>query len=78
MFEKLLKNNNTEKYVKDTNTAIEYLLLIISKKSTNLINIFRLDNDENDQDFELTILRAFLNGKCTLEDFFCVYRINKC
>ena len=62
MFEKF-KVNDPKKYAQDKDLAIKRLEFIISKKSENLINIFRLDGDEGDQDFELTILRAFLNCK---------------
>ena len=65
MFEKI-KINNPTKYAEDLALAVTRLELIISKKSKNLINIFRLDGDESDQDFELTILRAFLNCELLL------------
>ena len=69
MFEKL-KHSDTTKYKTDTALAVERLEFILSKKSENLINIFRLDGDESDQDFELTILRAFLNCKFTFIRLF--------
>jgi hypothetical protein len=58
MFEKLKKNS--KKYSEETSLAIKRLETIISKK-LDLIYIFRLDSEEGEQDFELTILRAFLN-----------------
>jgi hypothetical protein len=61
MFEKLKKNS--KKYLEEVNLAVKRLETIVSKKCENLINIFRLDSEEGEQDFELTILRAFLNCK---------------
>ena len=61
MFEKLKKNS--KKYLEEVNLAVKRLETIVSKKCENLISIFRLDSEEGEQDFELTILRAFLNCK---------------
>jgi len=61
IFEKLKKNS--KKYLEEVNLAVKRLETIVSKKCENLINIFRLDSEEGEQDFELTILRAFLNCK---------------
>ncbi len=61
IFEKL-KKNNPKKYLLEKGLAIQRLEFILSKKSDNLINVFRLD-EEVENDFELTILRAFLNCK---------------
>jgi hypothetical protein len=61
IFEKL-KKNNPKKYLLEKELAIKRLEFILSKKSDNLINVFRLD-EEVENDFELTILRAFLNCK---------------
>jgi len=61
-----LKNNSEreeEKRIEDKNLAITILESIMSKRYKNLINIFRLENEEEEQDFELTILRSFLNSK---------------
>ena len=57
MFEKLKKNS--KKYSEETSLVVKRLETIISKK-LDLIYIFRLDSEEGEQDFELTILRAFL------------------
>ena len=65
MFEKIKKNS--KKWEKETSLAIQRLETIISKK-LDLIYIFRLDSEEGEQDFELTILRAFLN--CEFKFFF--------
>ena len=62
LFEQI-KIKDPKQYVEDTTLAMQRLEFIYSKKSQNLINIFRLDSDEDDRDFELAILRAFLNCK---------------
>ena len=55
---------NQKKYLEEMNLAIKRLEFILSKRSENLIIIFRLDSEEGQQqDFELTILRAFLHCK---------------
>lgn len=39
------------------------LFYVISPKNRGLMNIFRLEDEEDSQDIELAILRAFLNCK---------------
>ena len=63
MFGKL-KNDDPIQYIKEVSLAVQRLELIYSKKSQNLINIFRLNSGEGD--FEIAILRAFLNCKIYL------------
>jgi len=60
IFEKL-KKSDPQLFLIEQSLAIKRLEFILSKKSENLINIFRLDSEEGQQDFELAILRAFLN-----------------
>ena len=59
-----LKLVDQSKYAEELSLAITRLEFILSKKSEDLINIFRLNSEEGQQDFELAILRAFLNCKC--------------
>lgn len=42
--------------------AFDSLQFIASKFKDNLVNVFRLDNEDAGQDIEITILRAFLNS----------------
>lgn len=41
---------------------LQRLKYIILEKNSNLINVFRLNDEDNGHDIELAILRAFLNG----------------
>lgn len=59
MFEKL---KGDDKKLKIFNAA-KQLRFILSKKSDDLINVFKLDSEEGSQTIELAILRAFLNSK---------------
>ena len=59
-----LKLGDSKQYVEEVSLAVRRLEFINSKKSENLINIFRLNSGEGD--FELAILRAFLNCRKTL------------
>ena len=68
IFDKL-KNSDPKAFLLEQSLAIKRLEFILSKKSECLINIFRLDCEEGQQDFELAILRAFLN--CTLVIIYC-------
>jgi hypothetical protein len=63
MFGKL-KIDDPIQYIKEVSLAVQRLEFIYSKKSQNLINIFRLNSGEGD--FEIAILRAFLNCKIDL------------
>lgn len=56
----MVRDNNENKLIK----ALGHLKIILRKK--HLINVFRL---ENDQDFEMTILRALLNRKYDINFF---------
>jgi len=50
-------SNNKKEKIKE---SIKHLKNVLSKK--DLINVFRLDNDEIDQTIELDILKAFINS----------------
>ena len=63
MFDKL-KIDDPIQYIKEVSLAVQSLEFIHSKKAQNLINIFRLNSGEGD--FEIAILRAFLNCKIYL------------
>lgn len=41
--------------------ATERLAYIVSDKNSALLNIFRLDDEEDSEDIELALLRTFLN-----------------
>ena len=39
------------------------------RETESLFNIFRLDNEDDDNNFELTILHTFLNCKIEINSF---------
>ena len=47
---------------KPLNEALERLSFIMDKVKLNLVNVFRLDNEEDSHDIEMSILRAFLKS----------------
>jgi hypothetical protein len=59
----LFEDKFNEYKEKEKQKAIEQLNFLIENKSKNLVNIFRLDGEEDGQDIELAVLRAFLNCK---------------
>jgi hypothetical protein len=50
--------------------AYKRLLSIINPRNHDLINIFRLEDEEDSQDIELAILRALLNCKLMFDHLF--------
>jgi hypothetical protein len=60
------KSANSSDYEKILNDAANRLSFIVGKIKFNLINVFRLDNEEDSHDIEMSILRAFLNCKQSL------------
>ncbi len=57
----LFENEFNESKQKEKKKAIKQINFIIENKSKNLVNVFRLDGEEDGQDIELAVLRAFLN-----------------
>jgi hypothetical protein len=57
------KAANSVEYEKILNDAANRLAFIVGKVKFSLINIFRLDNEEDSHDIEMSILRAFLNSR---------------
>lgn len=57
----LFENEFNESKQKEKKKAIKQINFIIENKSKNLVNVFRLDGEEDGQDIELAVIRAFLN-----------------
>lgn len=45
--------------------SLQWLQFIVEQRSKNLINVFKLENEEENQDIEISILKAFINGRLT-------------
>jgi hypothetical protein len=58
------KANSIADHEQCVNEATKRLEFITGKIKFNLINVFRLDTEEDSHDIEMSILTAFLNCKC--------------
>lgn len=48
-------------YEENMNLSLKWLRYIVDQKHKNLINVFKLENEEENQDIEISILKAFIN-----------------
>ena len=60
IFERRRNSQNFEEMFRE---AVDRLKFIVENKSTELIHIFELNDEDNSTDFELAILKAFLDCK---------------
>lgn len=54
---------NPQAYEENMNLSLRWLEFIVDQKPKNLINVFKLENEEENQDIEISILKAFINGR---------------